>query len=305
MSADHRQTPARRPIAVLPPDLINQIAAGEVVERPASVVKELVENALDAGATSIEIVLEHGGKKLIEVSDNGCGMSEADVLVALERHATSKITSFEDLERVRTLGFRGEALPSIASVSRMTLLSCDESSVGAVEVEWDPIESRARVRPAARSRGTTVSVRDLFENVPARRKFLKSTDGEFRAIVVIIWSYALPHPSRSFRVEHNGRLVIDLPAVSSPRERVLQVLGADVDKDLGTIDFSVEDTGVSGFVTRSSPTEAVGTSISSSTAGWCATGCSPTPPPARRRPSSRPVTRPSFCSSRLNLPQST
>src|SRR5512132_3620034 len=143
----------------LPSTLVNRIAAGEVVERPASAVKELIENAIDAGATSIEIVLEGGGRKLIEVRDNGCGMAEADARLAIERHATSKIRDFDDLTRVRTLGFRGEALPSIASVSRFNLITCDGLSEHAVEIDLDPLTGRREVRPAARDRGTTISVR--------------------------------------------------------------------------------------------------------------------------------------------------
>jgi DNA mismatch repair protein MutL len=238
------------PIHLLPSDLVNQIAAGEVVERPASVVKELVENAIDAGATTIDVLLELGGKKLIEVRDNGCGMSEADALLSLERHATSKIRDFDDLTNVRTLGFRGEALPSIASVSRFTLTTSDNSDGAAVELECDPLTGRRTVRPAARDRGTTISVRELFENVPARRKFLRSADAEFRAIVTIISSYALPLPSRAFRLEHNGRLVLDLPPAATGRERVLQIVGSDAAEHLADIDAEIGVTRAAGFVTQ-------------------------------------------------------
>src|SRR5205823_13379089 len=191
-------------IHVLPSDLVNQIAAGEVVERPASVVKELIENAIDADARTIDVILENGGRKRIEVRDDGCGMSHDDALLAIERHATSKIRDFDDLTRVRTLGFRGEALPSIASVSRFLLTTFDGVSDHAVEIECDPLTGRRSVRPAARDRGTTVSVRELFENVPARRKFLRGADAEFRSAVTVVSSYALPLPSRAFRLEHNG-----------------------------------------------------------------------------------------------------
>ncbi|HYI07912.1 MAG TPA: DNA mismatch repair endonuclease MutL [Thermoanaerobaculia bacterium] len=237
-------------IHVLPSDLVNQIAAGEVVERPASVVKELVENAIDAGATTIDVLLENGGKKLIEVRDNGCGMSEEDALLAIERHATSKIRDFDDLTRVRTLGFRGEALPSIASVSRFTLTSSDDESGAAVELECDPLTGNRTVRPAARDRGTTISVRELFENVPARRKFLRSSDAEFRAIVTILSSYALPLPSRAFRLEHNGRVVLDLPPAMTGRERVLQIIGSDASESLADIDALIGATRAAGFVTQ-------------------------------------------------------
>src|SRR5688572_4431400 len=223
-------------IRVLPSDLVNQIAAGEVVERPASVVKELVENAIDAGARTIDILLENGGKKWIEVRDDGCGMSEEDALLAIERHATSKIRDFDDLTRVRTLGFRGEALPSIASISRFALTTSANESGAATEIVCDPLTGLRDVRPAARDRGTTISVRELFENVPARRKFLRSADAEFRSIVTIVSSYALPLSARAFRLEHNGRVVLDLPPAMTGRERVLQVIGSDAAESLSPVD---------------------------------------------------------------------
>src|SRR5688572_15674275 len=224
------------PIRVLPTELVNQIAAGEVVERPASVVKELIENAIDAGATTVDILLENGGRKLIEVRDNGCGMSEHDASLAIERHATSKIRDFDDLTRVRTLGFRGEALPSIASVSRFTLTSSANENGAATEIVCDPLTGLRDIRPAARDRGTTISVRELFENVPARRKFLRSADAEFRSIVTIVSSYALPLSARAFRLEHNGRVVLDLPPAMTGRERVLQVIGSDAAESLSPVD---------------------------------------------------------------------
>jgi DNA mismatch repair protein MutL len=237
-------------IAILPTDLVNQIAAGEVVERPASVVKELVENAIDAGATAIDIVLENGGKKLIEVRDDGCGMSAEDALLAIERHATSKIRGFDDLTRVRTLGFRGEALPSIASVSRFTLLTSDNERGEAAEIACDPLTGARTHRPAARDRGTTVSVRELFENVPARRKFLRSADAEFRSIVTVVSSYALPLPSRAFRLEHNGRVVLDLAPAANDRERVVQILGSESDAHLAAIEGEIGSAAAVGYVTR-------------------------------------------------------
>jgi DNA mismatch repair protein MutL len=245
----HYNTPVP-PIEILPSDLVNQIAAGEVVERPASVVKELVENAIDAGATTIDILLEHGGRKSIEVRDNGCGMSERDAVLAIERHATSKIRSFDDLTRVQTLGFRGEALPSIASVSRFTLTSAADDSGAAVELECDPLTGKRSMRPAARDRGTSIAVRELFENVPARRKFLRSADAEFRSIVTIVSSYALPQPRRAFRLEHNGRVVLDLPPAATGRERVLQIIGSDATDHLADIDITIGVTHVRGYVTQ-------------------------------------------------------
>jgi DNA mismatch repair protein MutL len=237
-------------IQVLPSDLVNQIAAGEVVERPASVVKELVENAIDAGAATIDVILENGGRKLIEIRDDGCGMSEEDALLAIERHATSKIRDFDDLTNVRTLGFRGEALPSIASVSRFTLTTSDNDCGQAIELECDPLTGRRSVRPAARDRGTSIAVRELFENVPARRKFLRSADAEFRSVVTVVTSYALPLPERAFRLEHNGRVVLDLPPAASARDRVLQVLGNDASDHLVEVDATIAETRASGFVTR-------------------------------------------------------
>ncbi len=237
-------------VRVLPSELINQIAAGEVVERPASVVKELVENAIDAGARTIDVILEAGGKKLIEVRDDGSGMSADDALLALERHATSKIRDFDDLTRVRTLGFRGEALPSIASVSRFTMTTFDGVSEHASEIAIDPMTGERTSRPAARDRGTTIAVRELFENVPARRKFLRSADAEFRSIVTVVASYALSLPSHAFRLEHNGRVVLDLAPARSTRERVVQVLGADAEEHLEEFGKEIGSTRAGGFVTR-------------------------------------------------------
>jgi DNA mismatch repair protein MutL len=237
-------------IHLLPSDLINQIAAGEVVERPSSVVKELVENAIDAGASTIDVILESGGRKLIEVRDDGCGMSEEDARLALERHATSKIREFDDLTRVRTLGFRGEALPSIASVSRFTITTSDNERGEAVEIRCDPLTGTRDVRPAARDRGTTIAVGELFENVPARRKFLRSVDAEFRAITAVVTSYALPFPARSFRLEHNGRVVLDLPRAGDARERAIQILGSETAPSLVDVEGEYGEARASGFVTR-------------------------------------------------------
>jgi DNA mismatch repair protein MutL len=237
------------PVHILPSELVNQIAAGEVVERPASVVKELVENSIDAGARTIEVILANGGKKRIEVRDDGRGMSEADARLAIERHATSKIASFDDLLRVATLGFRGEALPSIASVSRFRLTTFDGGSSHGIEIIIDPETGRI-VRPAARDRGTTIEVAELFENVPARRKFLKSADAEFRAIVQILSSYALPHPELSLRLEHNGRTVLDLLAAPDRQSRAVQVLGDKAGESLSDIAAAADACGISGFATR-------------------------------------------------------
>src|SRR5271165_4275669 len=189
-------------IHVLSETVANKIAAGEVVERPASVVKELLENALDAGATRIKISVEAGGKKFIQITDNGCGMVRDDALLAFERHATSKIKDAEDLLSVATLGFRGEALPSIASVSRLRLETraaqngTEEDGAGTViEINGGKI---ARVEEAGLPAGTSITVRDLFFNTPARKKFLKSESTELSHIASLVTHYALAHPEKHF-----------------------------------------------------------------------------------------------------------
>nr|HPQ96331.1 DNA mismatch repair endonuclease MutL [Thiolinea sp.] len=197
------------PIQQLPDHLINQIAAGEVVERPASVVKELVENALDAGATRIELDIEQGGVRRIRIRDNGCGVPADELALALSRHATSKISSLDDLEQVRSLGFRGEALPSIASVSRLTLSSCSQDS----EQGWSIQADHARLaepEPAAHAMGTTVDVRDLFFNVPARRKFLKTEKTEFGHIEDMVGKLALSRFDIGISLNHNQKNILHL-----------------------------------------------------------------------------------------------
>jgi DNA mismatch repair protein MutL len=202
------------PIRPLPEQLVNQIAAGEVVERPASVVKELLENSLDAGARRVEIDLEGGGAKLIRLRDDGDGIAADELALALERHATSKIASLEDLERVATLGFRGEALPSIASVSRFTLTSRRRGAAQAYAVSVED-GRRSEVKPAAHPDGTTVVVRDLFFNVPARRKFLRAERTELGHVEELVRAQALARPDVAFRVVHAGRALLDLDARGS------------------------------------------------------------------------------------------
>ena len=212
-------------IAVLPSAVADQIAAGEVVERPASAVKELVENALDAGATSVEVEVEEGGRVLLRVSDDGSGMDREDAQLALARHATSKIRAAQDLVGVPSYGFRGEALPAICSVSRLTLLTAVDDGEGTdVRAAGGHVES---VAPAARRRGTTVEVRDLFYNVPARRKFLRSSRSEWRAIADTLVTLSLTRPEVRLRVRSDGREALVLAPAASLRARVAAVWGHD------------------------------------------------------------------------------
>lgn len=216
------------PIRLLPPQLINQIAAGEVVERPASVVKELVENAFDAGARRIEIDIELGGLRLMRIRDDGCGIEESELPLALSRHATSKISSLEDLEHITSMGFRGEALPSISSVSRLTLTSCTPGARCAYRITTDGAESHFDVQPASHPVGTSIEVRDLFYNTPARRKFLKSDKTEFSHIETLIKRMALARFETGFRLTHNQREVLALPPAldaAAIKQRVAALLG--------------------------------------------------------------------------------
>ena len=213
-------------IRILSDQVANQIAAGEVVERPASVVKELLENSLDAGATRIRIEVEGGGRKLIRIVDNGQGMVRDDALLAFERHATSKLHTSDDLLQIRTLGFRGEALPSIASVSRLLLEThaADEDSGTEVEIAGGKI---LRVEDSGTPAGTTIAVRDLFYNTPARRKFLKSEQTELAHIAALVTHYALAHPERHFELHSATQALLIAPAVASTGDRLFQIFGRD------------------------------------------------------------------------------
>jgi DNA mismatch repair protein MutL len=213
-------------IVVLPPDLASQIAAGEVVDRPSSVVKELVENALDAGATRCDVEIEGGGITSIAVSDDGVGMDAADARLALERHATSKLSRFADLERLASYGFRGEALPSIASVSRMSLKSRPRDAEAGVEVIVEG-GAAAVVRPAGLPPGTRVDVDDLFFNVPARRKFLRSSGTESGHVTEIVESAALARPEVTFTLTRDARRVREFLRAKDREERVRQISGDD------------------------------------------------------------------------------
>ncbi len=213
-------------IRILPDAIANKIAAGEVVERPASVVKELLENSLDAGATDIRIDVEAGGRRLIRISDNGSGMLRDDALLAFERHATSKLREASDLFSIGTLGFRGEALPSIASVARLELESRSDEETGGTRIEIAGaklLKCDAFARPA----GTTVTVRDLFFNVPARRKFLRSEQTELAHIASLVTHYSLAHPDKSFTLANAGPALLSVTPVETLRERVFQVFGSE------------------------------------------------------------------------------
>jgi DNA mismatch repair protein MutL len=237
-----------RRIQILPDTLANQIAAGEVVERPASVVKELVENALDAAATRIEISVQNGGKTEIRVADDGCGLGREDALLALDRHATSKISRAEDLQAVRTLGFRGEALPSVASVARFTLETAERGGVGTrVRVAGGRILG---VEDCARQTGTTVVVQSLFFNLPARAKFLRSAAAETRAIAEVVTTLALANLSAAFRLESNGRTLLDLPVASDLVARLAAIWGDDVAGRLVGVGREAEGVTVAGLVER-------------------------------------------------------
>ncbi|HSV92836.1 MAG TPA: DNA mismatch repair endonuclease MutL, partial [Desulfobacterales bacterium] len=236
-------------IRILPEVLSNKIAAGEVVERPASVVKELVENALDAGAGRILVDIEEGGRALIRVADDGCGMSRDDALLAIERHATSKLSTDDDLFAIRTLGFRGEALPSIASVSRFCLVSREAASDSGTEITIEG-GTLANVAETGAPPGTMISVRDLFFNVPARRKFLKSIATEMAHVTDLLAGLALAWPGVQFRLTHNDRVVKNWPAASDPFERALEVLGAGLRHDLHPVALELEGVAVCGWVSR-------------------------------------------------------
>jgi DNA mismatch repair protein MutL len=219
-------------IKPLPTLVANQIAAGEVVERPASIVKELVENALDAGSTRITLDIEQGGIELIRITDDGCGIPESDLPLAIAPHATSKISSAQDLEHVATLGFRGEALASIASVSRLSLRSrtADQAGAAVIEVDWDksPGAGHDAVRPAAGPVGTCITVRNLFFNTPARRKFLRTVGTEQERALDTFRQLAMAHPAVAFAATVDGRHTLDLPPNQSPRERVVALLGKEL-----------------------------------------------------------------------------
>ena len=234
-------------IKILPENLSNKIAAGEVVERPAAVVKELVENALDAEATRIIIEVEKGGRSLMRVSDNGVGMGHDDALLAIERYATSKISTDDDLFAIRTLGFRGEALPSIAAVSRFKLITRNHTADTGTEVMVDGGKIK-NVSEVGAPEGTMITVKQLFFNTPARRKFLKTIGTEMSHIADIVSRIALGHPEVQFRLIHNNKVVKSWPLVSQHLDRVADVLGKDSRQDLHPIEVARNGVSISGWI---------------------------------------------------------
>jgi len=232
----------------LPPLLSNQIAAGEVVERPASVVKELVENALDAGATRISVEISRGGLELIRVTDDGHGIHPDDLRLALERHATSKIRSAEDLAAIRSLGFRGEALPSIASVARLKVVSRIAAESAGRELESRPGEPDAEIRPAAHPVGTTVEVGALFHQVPARRRFLRAEQTEYLHVLDIVRRLALSRAGLALGLAHDDRRVLHVPAAGDPRRRLQQILGRSVETAAQQIEYAASGMRLTGWI---------------------------------------------------------
>jgi len=233
-------------IRLLPDLLISQIAAGEVVERPASVLKEVLENALDAGSQALQIQLEEGGVKLIRVSDDGCGIPKEELPLALTRHATSKIASLEDLERVATLGFRGEALASVAAVARLTLTS---RAAGAGHAWKLAAHGSGEAEPAALAAGTVVEMRDLYYNTPARRKFLKSEGTEFAHCADAVKRVALAHPGVAFSLAHNGRVSLSLPKADLAG-RVGAILGQDFLTECRRVEAAINGLSIVGYAAQ-------------------------------------------------------
>lgn len=240
-------------IHILPPQLANQIAAGEVVERPASVVKELVENSLDAGATQIQIDIEKGGAQLIRIRDNGCGIGKQDLSLALARHATSKISSLEDLEAILSLGFRGEALASISSVSRLTLTSRPEYQAEAWQAYAQGRDMEVEIQPASHPVGTTIEVANLFFNTPARRKFLRTDKTEFAHIDEVVRRIALAKPTVTFILNHNEKKVryykaVQDNSVAQQQRRVATICGEEFMQGAVHIDWQHDDLHLYGWI---------------------------------------------------------
>ncbi len=239
----------------MPERLANKIAAGEVIERPASVVKELVENSIDAGAAHILIEVKYGGKSLIRITDDGCGLSPDDALLAFERHATSKIKEFSDIENIRTLGFRGEALPSIVSVSRFKLLTaCSDAETG-TEITFEG-GKLIRAREALHKKGAVIEVRSLFFNVPARKKFMKTTLTEMSHITEAVVNMALGHPEVGFRLIHNDDAVLDFYYSQNLDERLASIIGHDVKQEMLEVEHNSSQMRLRGWISQPKNTRA-------------------------------------------------
>src|SRR3954471_5969924 len=236
-------------VRILSDRVANQIAAGEVIERPAAGVKELVENALDAGATRIEVEFRHGGRSLMRVEDNGSGMSRDDALLSLERHATSKIVEAADLDRLTSYGFRGEALPSIASVSRFQLQTREATADVGTEIVING-GKLIHVRECGRPVGTRIEVTHLFNSVPARRKFLKTDQTEAAHIVHCVRLYALACPATAFTLIEDGRVVFRSPECSTLGERIAEIFGRQIAEALVPIECAEQDFKLAGLVGR-------------------------------------------------------
>ena len=238
-------------IQILPAELANQIAAGEVVERPASIIKELIENSIDAGANQIDIDIEQGGCKLIRVRDNGSGIAKEELALALARHATSKISCLDDLEAIMSLGFRGEALASISSVSRLTLISKPESQADAWLVYAEGRDMLPVIKPTAHPKGTTIEVLDIFYNTPARRRFLKTEKTEFSHIDEVVRRIALAYPNVIFNLQHNGKLVKQYRVTQSPAQiekRVATICGTNFMQKAIKLSWQHDDLFINGWI---------------------------------------------------------
>lgn len=235
-------------IKLLPDSVANQIAAGEVIQRPASAVKELMENSVDSGSTKIAVIIRDAGKNLVQVSDNGSGMSETDARLSFERHATSKIRSADDLFAIQTMGFRGEALASVAAIAEVEMLTRrQEDEIGTlIEIKGAKF---VRQEPAACSAGCNISIRNLFFNVPARRKFLKTNSTELRHIINEFQRIALAHPSIGFSLQHDNTEILQLPAAGS-RQRLMQVFGRNINQQLVEVNTSTNLVNITGFIAK-------------------------------------------------------
>ena len=240
-------------IKILEQDLVNKIAAGEVIERPASVVKELIENSIDAGADLIQVEIAEGGKSLISVSDNGSGMDKEDAILSIKRHATSKISSEGDLFNIRTLGFRGEALASIAAVSKIKILTKKMDSIEGISLEAENSEIKD-ITPAGCSEGTSIEINSLFYNIPARKKYLGTVELEFSRILDVVARYAMIFTSISFRLVHNQKIVLNAPKSNNLLDKIASLYGMDIANEMIPLMYSTPAFALDGFISKPSTT---------------------------------------------------